>query len=289
MKSYVNVLAAGLLSLSAYSAEAQSSTYDVLFASGSTAIDSAGARTLDEAAQDYQRTGAASVMIEGHTDTVASAEFNRRLSERRASAVREALSNRGVPASAMSVGATGETDLAVMTGDNVALRENRRVSVNLVAPAPAPAPAPQAQVEPMQEKTGLRLSIAPYGAVNMARGNDSYFAGANLTASYDLTPNLVGSAEQAVFYEFGKGDEGFGGRSALGLDLQFGANGVFPYVGGNVGYIYTDGEFGSEFFAGPEIGVKFGFLTAKVAYDIPFDRSLDHGVISATIGAGYSF
>lgn len=291
MKPYATILAAGLLSLTAYSAEAQSQRYEVLFASGSAAIDSVGARTLDDAADDYQRTGAASVMIEGHTDTVASAEYNRRLSQRRASAVREALSNRGVPASAMSVGAAGETDLAVSTGDNVPLRENRRVSVNLVAPtpAPAPAPAPQAQAEPMEQNTGLRLSIAPYGAVNMAKGNDSYFAGANLTASYALTPNLVGSAEQAVFYEFGKGEEGIGGRSALGLDLQVDVGGVLPYIGGNVGYIYTDGQFGSEFFAGPEIGLKLGFLTAKVAYDIPFDRSFDHGVISATIGAGYSF
>lgn len=285
MRSHTTLFAAGLLSLSAYAAQAQTQSYDVLFATNSAALDSAALSTLDMAAQDYQRTGAASVMIEGHADTVGSAEYNRRLSERRADTVRTALSDRGVPASAMSVGAAGETDLAVQTGDNVAMLDNRRVTVNMVAPAPAPAPTPQTEIKKIEADTGLAFTIAPYGAINMEKGSDSYFAGVNLTADYAFTAHVVGSAEQAVFYEFGDGDEGIGGRSALGLDLMLRPDGLGPYIGGNVGYIYTDGQFGSEFFAGPEFGVKLdNNITAKVAYDMPFDRSIDNGVLSASIG-----
>jgi hypothetical protein len=42
-------------------------------------------------------------------------------------------------------------------------------------------------------------------------------------------------------------------------------------------------------FAGPEIGFSAGALSAKVAYDIPFNRGLDEGIIATTIGFGFRF
>ena len=42
-------------------------------------------------------------------------------------------------------------------------------------------------------------------------------------------------------------------------------------------------------FAGPEIGFSAGALSAKVAYDIPFNRDLDEGIIATTIGFGFRF
>ena len=94
--------------------------------------------------------------------------------------------------------------------------------------------------------------------------------------------------EQAGFYHFGTEDEGFGGRSAAGIDFTFGTLSFVPSIGGNFGYLYGSG-IDDDFFAGPEIGLAFGPLTAKVAYDMPFNQSLDDGVISATLGPGIRF
>ena len=44
-----------------------------------------------------------------------------------------------------------------------------------------------------------------------------------------------------------------------------------------------------DFFWGPEIGLNLGPIQAKIAYDVPFDRDFDEGIISSTIGVGIPF
>jgi hypothetical protein len=95
--------------------------------------------------------------------------------------------------------------------------------------------------------------------------------------------------EQAGFYHFDTDDKGLGGRSAGSLNFfPLGTGDFVPYLGGNIGYLYGEG-ISDDWFAGPEVGFAAGGFNAKVAYDIPFDKGLDDGIIAGTLGFGLRF
>jgi hypothetical protein len=284
--------------------QTQEGRYVVYFPTGSAKLDPEAMSVIAAAADDYRRVGSTRITVRGHTDTTGSPQRNEALSERRAKAVADELTRHGVPASAITTEGVGETDLAVQTGDQVAERQNRRVNIAVEqpappppAPVPAPAPAPTPppavaaapQPEPQAERRGI-FSLGGYYGYDMGDkgGQHSHLAGLNLSFDYRLTDGISLGLEQAGFYHFGTDDEGLGGRSAAGIDFTFGTLSFLPYIGGNFGYLYGSG-IEDDFFAGPEIGLAFGPLTAKVAYDMPFNQSVDDGVISATIGLGIRF
>jgi outer membrane protein OmpA-like peptidoglycan-associated protein len=69
------------------------------------------------------------VVIEGHTDSMGSEDYNLQLSEQRALAVQSALMQRGVQGSQISTAGKGE-GLPVASNDTAAGRQqNRRVEV----------------------------------------------------------------------------------------------------------------------------------------------------------------
>ncbi len=72
------------------------------------------------------------VIVQGHTDTLGSAEYNLDLSKRRAKGVVEVLNQQGIPTDRMTVGAVGENELIVPTPDNTAEQENRAVVMRVV-------------------------------------------------------------------------------------------------------------------------------------------------------------
>jgi hypothetical protein len=284
-------------------AQSQPSRFVVLFPLGSSTLDSEAMATVRQAATEFQRTGSARISVRGHTDTSGSADFNQALSERREQAVANELIRLGVPESAIVGEALGETDLAVATADGVQEAQNRRVDIEVeqpvpvaAEPAPPPAPAPAATApEPAVEvvdalKRGLFTVGLFYGYnTEDEEGESSHLGGINLSADYTVLPWLGLGVEQAGFYHFSTDDEGFGGRTAGSVDLLLGeADGVVPYVGGNIGYLYGAG-FDDDFFAGPEIGISTGKFRAKIAYDIPFNRDLDEGIVNTTIGVGFRF
>jgi outer membrane protein OmpA-like peptidoglycan-associated protein len=86
---------------------------------------------LSQAAATAKSTGAASISIVGHTDTVGSDRYNQKLSLCRANAAKSNLAGKGIPASAITVSGKGETELMVQTGDNVKEPQNRRATVDL--------------------------------------------------------------------------------------------------------------------------------------------------------------
>jgi outer membrane protein OmpA-like peptidoglycan-associated protein len=71
------------------------------------------------------------VMITGHTDTVGSREYNQRLSERRASAVKSAMIRGGIPADEISSVGRNFADPLVPTGPNIREPQNRRAVIDL--------------------------------------------------------------------------------------------------------------------------------------------------------------
>lgn len=72
------------------------------------------------------------VVIQGHTDTLGSEEYNLDLSKRRAQGVVEVLNQLNIPTDRMTVGAVGESQLRVETPDSTAEQENRVVVMRVV-------------------------------------------------------------------------------------------------------------------------------------------------------------
>ncbi len=71
------------------------------------------------------------VTVEGHTDSTGSAEYNQRLSERRAQAVYDLLVQNGVPPSRLSVKGYGETDPIADNSTPEGRQANRRVQLEI--------------------------------------------------------------------------------------------------------------------------------------------------------------
>jgi hypothetical protein len=302
MKRQLLLLAVGFL-LGSTPAWAQDGKYVVLFPLGKATLNSAAQATIASAKQEYDRTGSAHITVVGHTDTSGTASLNQRLSERRAKAVTDALVGLGVPQSAISESGVGESDLAVQTGPGVREAQNRRTEINIIAPpppAPAPetpvaaAPPPPAPPPPPEEKRWMFSAGLFYGFnfVDESNGH-SQLGGINLGVDYKVTSWMTVGLEQAGFYHFDTDDDGFGGRTVVGPDFYFGNLlsdnlPVAPYVGANVGYLYGSG-IDDDGIAGPELGIKVGMFDMKVAYDMPFNRNPDHGIINTTIGVSFDF
>ena len=104
----------------------------VTFATGSFSISPAFQATLDKVAQSLRDYPNSLVDVYGHTDTVGTTSSNQRLSEERARAVTNYLSNRGVSSSRIRWQGFGETQLKVATGDGVNEPLNRRVEIKIV-------------------------------------------------------------------------------------------------------------------------------------------------------------
>ena len=263
---------------------------------------------------DATGSGNADVTVSGHTDTTGSAGYNQELAQRRAEAVTQELVRLGVPETVITQRDEGENDLLVQTGEGVPERQNRRVEITLhEASAPTMAEAAPAMPSTMSEAATEvadvidrgRFSVGLYYGANLLdEGDDlgedthhvTHLAGLNLSFDYLLTDWLNLSLEQAGFYNIDTDDDGFGGRSVAGVDFVFpvseGGFGTItsflPYVGLNIGGIYGSG-LDDDFIWGPEIGLNIGPVVAKIAYDMPFDRDMDEGIISTTLGVGITF
>jgi len=97
----------------AVSGQAEPGTFLVYFGFNKATLDASARQVVAEAADEYKRTGAAQITVTGYADKAGRAEYNQRLSERRAEAVRRELERLGVPSSAITVAAEGENDPAV--------------------------------------------------------------------------------------------------------------------------------------------------------------------------------
>jgi OmpA-OmpF porin, OOP family len=103
--------------------------YMVFFDFDKYAITPAAQDILNTVIGDYRRTNQNRVNVVGHTDTSGSPAYNQRLSERRATAVRDALVSRGVPAAQVTTRGVGEADLLIPTPDGVREPANRRATI----------------------------------------------------------------------------------------------------------------------------------------------------------------
>lgn len=89
---------------------------------------------LDKVADLYRQTPRA-MTIDGHSDRSGGSASNLAASRRRAGIARDYLAGKGVPASAMTVRAYGETWPIIATDDGVREVQNRRVDIRWGAAA----------------------------------------------------------------------------------------------------------------------------------------------------------
>lgn len=108
-----------------------SKEFVVYFAWDSARLDKAGLAVIDQAAAEAKKSGSARLSLIGHADRSGAAEYNVRLSLRRADAVGVELAKRGIPKDRLAVTALGETDPAVPTKDGVREPKNRRVVISI--------------------------------------------------------------------------------------------------------------------------------------------------------------
>lgn len=94
-------------------------------------LNAAALGAIDAASQVASQCLVRQVVLEGHADTSGAVAYNAALSERRASAVRDALTARGFEATSLQTEARGETDLARATRDGVREPLNRRVAITI--------------------------------------------------------------------------------------------------------------------------------------------------------------
>jgi outer membrane protein OmpA-like peptidoglycan-associated protein len=102
---------------------------EISFDFGSAAIKPAFRPTLIKLADVLRKYDRNEITIIGHTDAVGSDSYNQSLSERRAAAVREELTLRGVPASRLHAIGRGEFEPRADNGTEAGRQLNRRVEI----------------------------------------------------------------------------------------------------------------------------------------------------------------
>ncbi len=108
---------------------------DVLFDVNSATIDSDGRSTLEDVAGVLNQYPKTAVVVQGHTDSTGSEEYNQNLSEHRATSVRSYLTGRGVDADRLAAVGFGEGSPVASNDSESGRRQNRRVDILLKANA----------------------------------------------------------------------------------------------------------------------------------------------------------
>ena len=213
----------GPVPTSAVAQRTEPGRYWVFFAWNRADLPPDGRKVVEEAARSFLRTGTARVSLVGGADRTGSTAYNKKLSARRAEAVRAELVRLGVPGDAIEVRAEGENAPLVAAGPGVREPLNRYVAIDFpereappatAAAGPAVEPAPplapeQAEAEPWQFTIAPYLwAIALHGDVGLGRNS------ADVDASFkDIWDHLNGAA--MLSFELRKGRFGLLSDSIL--------------------------------------------------------------------------
>ena len=102
---------------------------DVLFEFGRARLTSRAADTAQDIAKAVSRVTDRRIIVEGHTDSVGSAQYNEKLSHDRARSVADALVDNGVQARRITTRGFGESHPVASNSSDEGRRKNRRVEV----------------------------------------------------------------------------------------------------------------------------------------------------------------
>jgi iron complex outermembrane recepter protein len=104
---------------------------NILFETGSSTIKKSSYKDLDKIAELLKNDETMSAVVEGHTDNKGNDVSNQKLSERRANAVKQYLTKRGVAASRITTQGFGETQPIDSNETAEGRANNRRVEIKL--------------------------------------------------------------------------------------------------------------------------------------------------------------
>jgi outer membrane protein OmpA-like peptidoglycan-associated protein len=110
---------------------------NVLFATGRAELKSGGTSSLDKLVAFLNEYPDRSVVIEGHTDDVGSADMNQALSQRRAESVKSYLMQQGIYSQRLTASGMGETHPVADNQTESGRQQNRRVEVIIENPPSA--------------------------------------------------------------------------------------------------------------------------------------------------------
>ena len=283
--------------------QAEAAKFLVFFDWDRSALTPEARKIIASAADEFKRTGSTRIVATGHTDLSGSPQYNLRLSERRAEAVKAELIRLGVPATVITTVGKGEEDPLVPTKDGVREAQNRRVEIVIPRPpkpAEPPKPvtaAPAAPPPPATKPPKWFVSLGPWYGYNLRetdRNDDltSNLVGPDLRLGYYLTPNWVVKADGVLFNTVGtSAKDGWGARGLAGISHVWDLGAWEPFIGPHVGYIAGRGTQDGV-FVGPELGVNYElhrnmFLYARAGYDNNFRNDFGQGIVNGGIGAGY--
>jgi outer membrane protein OmpA-like peptidoglycan-associated protein len=102
---------------------------DVLFATGKAEVAAGGLRSIDKLAGFLKKNPNRNLLIEGHTDNTGNEDFNLKLSQQRADAVRDQLVSRGIAPERITTKGYGPKYPAVDNDSSARRQQNRRVEV----------------------------------------------------------------------------------------------------------------------------------------------------------------
>lgn len=105
---------------------------DVMFSPGQANLAPGAMLSLNKLADILKQNPNEKAVIEGHTDNTGSPGFNKELSERRASAVRDALVSRGVSPDRITARGLGESFPVASNATQAGRQQNRRVEIVIV-------------------------------------------------------------------------------------------------------------------------------------------------------------
>ena len=108
---------------------------DYLFAVNSATLQPGGIDEITRVAQVLNQYPQTTIQIAGYTDSTGSDEFNRKLSERRAESVRNALSKAGVDSARMKIVGYGESKPIASNATEAGRQLNRRVEIRIIPQA----------------------------------------------------------------------------------------------------------------------------------------------------------
>lgn len=106
--------------------------YGPLFDFDSARLNANAQRLLEPVVEIFQRYPDLEVEVAGHTDSIGSADYNQRLSERRAAAVRDYLISRGIAADNLQARGYGEEEPIASNDTEDGRQQNRRVEIRIL-------------------------------------------------------------------------------------------------------------------------------------------------------------
>ena len=102
---------------------------EALFDFDKSVLKPAGKKSIDDAVAKMQRVDVEMVIATGHTDSIGTDAYNQKLSERRATSVKEYMVSKGIPSAKITTLGKGETQPVATNKTKEGRAKNRRVDI----------------------------------------------------------------------------------------------------------------------------------------------------------------